>query len=46
MQQWRSDEAGRAAERAKAVFEGAAVESVTKRPRTRTEVELDDEIPF
>lgn len=46
MQQWRSDEAGRAAERAKQVFEGAAVESVTERPRTRTEVELDDEIPF
>jgi hypothetical protein len=46
IQQWRSDEAGRLAEEAKRVFEGAEVVSVAKREPTATERELNDEIPF
>jgi hypothetical protein len=39
---WRKDKAGQVAEMAKEMFPGAAVEKV----RTRTEKELNDEIPF
>jgi hypothetical protein len=46
VQQWRSDEAGRAAERVKAVFEGAEVVGIAKRKPTPLEKELNDEIPF
>jgi hypothetical protein len=39
---WRNDKAGQVADIAKAMWPGAAVEKV----KTRTEKELNDEIPF
>ena len=39
---WRKDKAGQVADIAKAMWPGAAVEKV----KTRTEKELNDEIPF
>jgi len=39
---WRKDKAGQVADIAKEMWPGAAVEKV----RTRTEKELNDEIPF